>query len=856
MSDLENVLDALNGDKQAYGRLVDSYQGVVFAVALNITGNYSDSQDVVQEVFITAYRKLRTLSKPANFNKWLYTIAKRVSYSFIRKKKRSPNSTVDQIDIAKMKADALTAAEEYAHKEFNALVWKQVHNLPRKSREAILLYYMEGFSIKKAAAFLSITESAMQSRLKIARQRIRQNLDEKLEHELKHHRPSQKTKNYILAALPAGGVPKITPLSSLATKGTLTMAAITAKKAAIIVAAIIIATVTIINRPPKPTPIVPPVVENEKEVTAKNDLRIPQETMLPDMSDTAAIVENSSSDTETQVESTISGYVYYTDSQQPVPGAYVIMNKGGFEHKTVITNKQGHYQAQFPAGLSIALMYARKNDYASNIITSLLIEKDKSLNDVDFFLEPGAEIHGILKNKQTKKPVPGRNIHLSKHINPYSQHGPIAGSLYVPCDAALNNDNDFSSITDTQGAFAFSGLPPGEYSLSTPGAHKNNTTISLKLGGKRTGIDLEIEIGGATIYVTVIDEDGTPLRAFTRMELYDTDKETSVDVGLESQSETGYYVYEDCLTGQQYTYRLLTQVLLEKITFAKNEEFTLKNDEQNHMIDVVVPAASSGGAVIQGKVTDESLAPFSRTMITIQFPDNKCMLITSSDEYGDYKVSGIKPGDYTITFIALAENGVGYSTTGHNQVSKEFSIDAGDCTKTIDAVLPLESPDGIPIKLVYQDGSPLSNQSIQTKGGRKTDEKGIIKNAFYKPDEPVLYIAVAGITYCFKPLVEEHQKQITLIIAKPGSISGRVTHSQYEYPVKQFSLKATLDGIAYSSKTITSKTGEFYLDALQPGEYTLNISAEIDSKTLSGTITNIIVEADAATEDLRIFLSE
>ena len=68
-NDRDNVLSALQGDTEAYGRLVDAYQGMVFAVALSVTGNYSDSQDIVQETFLHAYRKLRTLSDPAKFSK-------------------------------------------------------------------------------------------------------------------------------------------------------------------------------------------------------------------------------------------------------------------------------------------------------------------------------------------------------------------------------------------------------------------------------------------------------------------------------------------------------------------------------------------------------------------------------------------------------------------------------------------------------------------------------------------------------------------------------------------------------------------------------------------------------------------
>ena len=57
---------------------------MVFAVALNLTGNYADSEDVVQETFLRAYEKLRTLSDPSRFPAWLYRIARRAALRFLR----------------------------------------------------------------------------------------------------------------------------------------------------------------------------------------------------------------------------------------------------------------------------------------------------------------------------------------------------------------------------------------------------------------------------------------------------------------------------------------------------------------------------------------------------------------------------------------------------------------------------------------------------------------------------------------------------------------------------------------------------------------------------------------------------
>lgn len=82
--DVETIRQTLRGNRDAYGALVDNYKGMVFAVALNITGSYSDSEDVVQEAFLQAYQKLRSLSNPAKFASWLYTITKRIALRFLQ----------------------------------------------------------------------------------------------------------------------------------------------------------------------------------------------------------------------------------------------------------------------------------------------------------------------------------------------------------------------------------------------------------------------------------------------------------------------------------------------------------------------------------------------------------------------------------------------------------------------------------------------------------------------------------------------------------------------------------------------------------------------------------------------------
>ena len=55
MNNPEYIARVLDGDRDAYGALVEAYQGMAFAVALTITKNYEDSRDVVQEAFVRAF---------------------------------------------------------------------------------------------------------------------------------------------------------------------------------------------------------------------------------------------------------------------------------------------------------------------------------------------------------------------------------------------------------------------------------------------------------------------------------------------------------------------------------------------------------------------------------------------------------------------------------------------------------------------------------------------------------------------------------------------------------------------------------------------------------------------------------
>ncbi|MEO1338631.1 MAG: sigma-70 family RNA polymerase sigma factor, partial [Myxococcota bacterium] len=100
--DLELVKQAKDGDRRAFGRLVETYQRRVYALAYGILRNREDAWDAAQEAFVKAYKSLDRFEGTASFYTWMYRITYNVSIDFLRSRSRKEvsdlpeNKTVDE----------------------------------------------------------------------------------------------------------------------------------------------------------------------------------------------------------------------------------------------------------------------------------------------------------------------------------------------------------------------------------------------------------------------------------------------------------------------------------------------------------------------------------------------------------------------------------------------------------------------------------------------------------------------------------------------------------------------------------------------------------------------------------------
>jgi len=177
-------LDALqNKEKQAFAELVDQNSERIYRLALKMTSNPQDAEDVLQETFIKAFNHINSFEGRSKVSTWLYRIAVNESLMLLRKRK---DGVVD-ID-AGVKTDSgdilprqiidwcCLPEKELMSSESRKHIQQAIQKLSDANRAAFLLRDVEGLSTREAAKALDITESALKVRLMRARMQLREDL--------------------------------------------------------------------------------------------------------------------------------------------------------------------------------------------------------------------------------------------------------------------------------------------------------------------------------------------------------------------------------------------------------------------------------------------------------------------------------------------------------------------------------------------------------------------------------------------------------------------------------------------------------------------------------------------------------
>jgi RNA polymerase sigma-70 factor (ECF subfamily) len=165
---------ARKGDKAAFGRLVEAYQGPVYNLAYRMLGNSGEAEEAAQEAFIRAYTRIHTYDSAHKFSTWLLSITSNYCIDLIRKRR----ATYLSIDEPLAPHPALQSDREKGPEaqlvtsEQNELIQSLLNELQPEYREAVVLRYWHELSYEEIAATMDTTVSAIKSRLFRARKQL------------------------------------------------------------------------------------------------------------------------------------------------------------------------------------------------------------------------------------------------------------------------------------------------------------------------------------------------------------------------------------------------------------------------------------------------------------------------------------------------------------------------------------------------------------------------------------------------------------------------------------------------------------------------------------------------------------
>jgi RNA polymerase sigma-70 factor (ECF subfamily) len=181
-SDAALVDAARRRDPAAFKELMKKYGARVFRIAIRITRNHEDAEEVSQDAFARAFLHLDTFRGDSRFYTWLVRIAINQSLMKLRKRRGRElefdgRSTVEDGPLwADVTDDTPTPEQRYAQEELHGLLASAIAELPMSSREVLHLRDVEEHSTEETARMLGLSVAAVKSRTRRGRNRLREEL--------------------------------------------------------------------------------------------------------------------------------------------------------------------------------------------------------------------------------------------------------------------------------------------------------------------------------------------------------------------------------------------------------------------------------------------------------------------------------------------------------------------------------------------------------------------------------------------------------------------------------------------------------------------------------------------------------
>ena len=194
-SDTELVEKVRAGCERSFEELIGRYNTKAFNLALRLTRNYEDAEEVLHDAFVSAYRKLDAFEGKSSFSSWFYRITVNAALMKLRKLKNKRMLSLEDVNPSIRASWQTERSEEYPDKvtyraQLQELLSAAIEKLPEEYRVVFVMRDVSGLSNREVSSILNLSIPAVKSRLHRARLMLRKRLA-KHYHEFLDYRPDE-----------------------------------------------------------------------------------------------------------------------------------------------------------------------------------------------------------------------------------------------------------------------------------------------------------------------------------------------------------------------------------------------------------------------------------------------------------------------------------------------------------------------------------------------------------------------------------------------------------------------------------------------------------------------------------------
>jgi RNA polymerase sigma-70 factor (ECF subfamily) len=169
-TDNELIAQTLGGDVEAFGVLVERYQGPLYNAAYRITGNRDDALEATQNAFLKTYGKLRSYDPGHRFFSWIFRIVVNESLDIAGRRRRFDGEDAEGAHLLAVG----DPESEVATAQAGALVRQALRRMAPDHRAVLVLRHFHDLSYGEIAAIVGVPEKTVKSRLFTARRELRE----------------------------------------------------------------------------------------------------------------------------------------------------------------------------------------------------------------------------------------------------------------------------------------------------------------------------------------------------------------------------------------------------------------------------------------------------------------------------------------------------------------------------------------------------------------------------------------------------------------------------------------------------------------------------------------------------------